>query len=152
MINEYERASVFELLIEELRQRECYLVLEGQYRMRDFVLIGLAINLPAAAQTNRAIRLHPVPRFTIAADALTVRRAVEAQRPFTVAGPSSTLLGEQSGKVEAWLYPVKILSQLAITAELANYGAPIDVNAQAVEIEMTPVRTTISYSHAAFTI
>ena len=95
--------------------------------MRDFVLIGLAITLPAPAQTNSAIRLHPVPRFTIAADALAVRRAVEAQRPFTAAGPSSALLGEQSGKLEAWLYPVKILSQLAITAELANYGTPIAI-------------------------
>jgi hypothetical protein len=118
----------------------------------NFLLAGLAITFPVAAQINPAIRLHPIPRFSLTADSLVIRRAVEPQKPFTVAGPSSALLGEQSGELEAWLFPVKILNQLAITAELTNYGAPIDVNAQGAEIEVTPAMTTITYSHAAFTI
>ena len=62
------------------------------------------------------------------------------------------MFGRQDGKFEAWLWPVKILSNFRITAELADYAVPIDVNALAAEIKVTPAETIITYSHAAFTI
>jgi hypothetical protein len=77
---------------------------------------------------------------------------VEAGKPFTVAGERGAIFGEQSGSFEAWLYPIKILSHFSITAELADYPVPIDVAAQASVIEVAPGMTTISYSHAAFTV
>ena len=73
-------------------------------------------------------------------------------RPFTVAGENGAILGRQSGKFEAWLWPVKILSDFKIRAELKDYAVPIDVNALAAGIEVTPGETVITYSHAAFTI
>ena len=72
--------------------------------------------------------------------------------PWTVAGEYGGLLGRQNGKFEAWLWPVKILSNFKISAELADYPVPIDVNALAAEIRVTPAETIITYSHAAFTI
>ena len=72
--------------------------------------------------------------------------------PWTVAGEYGALLGRQNGKFEAWQWPVKILSDFRIRAELADYAVPIDVNALAAEIKVTPAETTITYSHAAFTI
>ncbi len=104
----------------------------------------------AAAQPLPALR--PVSRFPFGADPLTITRTVEAGKPFTVAGEHGAILGEQSGIFEAWLYPVKILSQFRITAELADYPVPIDVNQQAAVVEVSPVMTTITYSHAAFTV
>ena len=77
---------------------------------------------------------------------------MEAGKPFTVAGERGAIFGEQSGTFEAWLYPVKILSHFSITAELADYPVPIDVGAQAATIEVAPAMTTITYSHAAFTV
>ena len=79
-------------------------------------------------------------------------RPVEPSKPFTVAGEYGAIFGEQSGKFEAWLYPVKILSGFRISAELADYPVPIDVSALAATIEVAPAMTTITYSHAAFTI
>ena len=79
-------------------------------------------------------------------------RPVEAAKPFTVAGEHGAIFGDQSGGFEAWLYPTKILSHFAITVELADYPVPIDVQAQAASIEVAPAITTITYSHAAFTI
>jgi glycogen debranching enzyme len=73
-------------------------------------------------------------------------------KPFTVAGPHGAILGRQNGRFEAWLWPVKILSDFRIRAELADYSVPIDVNALAAEITVTPAETIITYSHAAFTI
>jgi glycogen debranching enzyme len=96
--------------------------------------------------------LQPIPRFPIRSDPLAIIRPVEAGKPFTVAGERGAIFGEQSGMFEAWLYPVKILSHFSIMAELADYPVPIDVSAQAATIEVAPALTTITYSHAAFTV
>ena len=72
--------------------------------------------------------------------------------PFTVAGERGAILGRQDGHFEAWLWPVRILSNFRIGAELSDYPVPIDVNALASEIRVTPGETVITYSHAAFTI
>src|SRR5450755_673011 len=76
----------------------------------------------------------------------------EPRLPWTVAGEHGTLLGRQDGTFEAWLWPVKIISHFRISADLDNYAVPIDVNALAAEIKVTPAETVITYSHAAFTI
>lgn len=99
-----------------------------------------------------ASALQPIPRFPIRSDPLAITRPVEAGKPFTVAGERGAIFGEQSGTFEAWLYPVKILSDFSITAELTDYPVPIDVSAQAATIEVAPAMTTITYSHAAFTV
>jgi glycogen debranching enzyme len=48
--------------------------------------------------------------------------------------------------------PVKLLSHLTIEAQVEGYSVPIDVNEQAAEVEVRPDRTTITYSHVAFTV
>ena len=106
--------------------------------------------LSAVAEQPPALR--PIPRFALAADPLTITRAVEPYKPFTVAGERGAIFGEQSGAFEAWIYPVKILSGFSITAELADYPVPIDVTSHAAVIEVAPAMTTITYSHAAFTV
>src|SRR6266478_7162677 len=114
------------------------------------VLLWLIIAFTGVAQPPLA--LHPIRRFPIPADALAIARPVEAAKPFTIAGERGAIFGEQSGTFEAWLYPVKILSGFRIAAELADYPVPIDVTALASVIEVTPAMTTITYSHAAFTV
>jgi glycogen debranching enzyme len=103
-----------------------------------------------AAQPSPTLR--PVPRFPLSADPLTITRSVEPGKPFTVAGEHGAIFGEQSGIFEAWLYPVKILSQFQITAEMADFPVPIDVNKLASVIEVSPAMTTITYSDAAFAV
>jgi glycogen debranching enzyme len=72
--------------------------------------------------------------------------------PFTVVGPRGALLGAQDGSFEAWIFPWKIFSNLRIHAEVQNYPVPIDVNEQAAVIEVCPDHTTITFSHAIFTV
>ena len=116
--------------------------------MRLLLALGLTTALAAIAQ----IPLHPIPRLPTAGTALDIVRPAETSKPFTVAGQRGAIFGEQNGTFEAWLYPVKILSHFTIAAELADYPVPIDVTAQAAAIEVTPAMTTITYSHAAFTV
>jgi glycogen debranching enzyme len=112
----------------------------------------LGATLGIQAGIHAQLPLHPVGRFPIARSRLAITRAVEAAKPFTVAGEYGAIFGEQIGTFEAWVYPAKILSGFRIQAELADYPVPIDVSTLAAVIEVAPEMTTITYSHAAFTV
>ena len=112
-----------------------------------FVLVYVLSTLPSLSQA-----LHPVPRFPMPSSPLRIIRAAELTKPFTVAGETGAVFGRQDGSFEAWIFPVKILSAFQITAELANYPVPIELNPLAAVIEVYPDHTTITYSHAAFTV
>ncbi len=99
-----------------------------------------------------AAELTPIPNFSKSATSLQIVSRCVPRAPWSVAGEHGALFGRQNGRFEAWLWPVKILSDFTIQAELANYPVPIDVNALAAEITIAPGETTITYSHAAFTI
>ncbi len=113
--------------------------------MRSFLCLVFAAVLPAA-------ELAPLPSFAKPASGLQILAPCSPRMPWTVAGERGAMFGRQNGKFEAWLWPVKILSNFSIRAELADYAVPIDVNALAAEIKVTPAETIITYSHAAFTI
>jgi hypothetical protein len=83
---------------------------------------------------------------------LKIIRTAIPSHPFTVVGPRGAILGSQDGSFETWIFPWKIFSNLRITAEMQNYPVPIDVNEQAAVIEVRPDHTTITFSHANFTI
>ena len=78
-------------------------------RIRLAAWLVMAFTLPAQQPPQN--RLHAVPKFPIASDPLTISRSVQPEKPFTVAGPFTALLGEQNGQFEAWLFPVKILTK-----------------------------------------
>ncbi|HEY3964661.1 MAG TPA: hypothetical protein VGM05_08945, partial [Planctomycetaceae bacterium] len=96
--------------------------------------------------------LQPTTNFETRSNGLQIVSPAIPARPWTVAGEHGALFGRQNGKFEAWQWPVKLLSDFRIRAELADYPVPIDVNALAAEIQATPAETTITYAHAAFTI
>jgi glycogen debranching enzyme len=111
-------------------------------------VVLLAMMATAHAQSGFA----PLENFTPARSALHIERHVEPEKPFTVAGECGAFMGNQDGQFEAWLFPVKILSHMQIEARVEGYDVPIDVNADAAEIDVEPDHTTITYSHVAFTL
>lgn len=111
---------------------------------------ALPVALWAAAAA--AAQLAPVPRFPIRPDPLTIVQPAQFAKPFTVAGEYGAIFGDHSGAFEAWQFPVKILSRFSITAELDDYPVPIELAEHAAAIEVAPAMTTITYSHAAFTV
>jgi hypothetical protein len=78
-----------------------------------------------------AADLKPLSDFAAQSQDLEIVSPCVPGRPWTVAGEHGALLGRQNGKFEAWQWPVKILSDFRIRAELADYAVPIDVNALA---------------------
>lgn len=102
----------------------------------------------AAAQTGSNGTEH----FALREGGLAIRRQAEAGKPFTVAGMQGVIVGRQEGVFEAWLLPVKLLSNLRIEAEVDAYPVPIDLNEHAAEVEVFPDHTVITYSHIAVTV
>ncbi len=97
--------------------------------------------------------LPAVPAFGLEQEpALHIAREVDPAHPFSVIGPRGALLGRQDGSYEMWIFPWKILSHMRIRAEMQDYPVPIDVNPCAAWIDVTPVATILTYSHANFTI
>ena len=114
-------------------------------------MLGVVMMLGGIASAQTAT-LRSLDNFSIKGDGLAIRQHVESGKPFTVAGIQGAMLGEQEGTFEAWVLPVKLLSNFAIRADVEGYSVPIDLNADAAEIEVFPDHTVITYSHIAFTV
>ena len=112
------------------------------------LLLGLALT----AWPMGAGSLDPIPAFFSSPQGLRIDAPCQPGKPWTVAGEYGAMFGRQNGKFEAWQWPVKLLSNFSISAQLADYAVPIDVNALAAHIQVTPAETIITYSHAAFTV
>ena len=114
------------------------------------VLLGTGAYAPAQSW------LQPIPAFPLAGPAdvggLVIHQRSSSLQPFTVAGECGAFVGQGDGSFEAWNWPVKLLSHMRITAQVQDYTVPIDVNDQSAEITVQPDHTTITFSHAAFTV
>jgi len=132
----------------------CKAASQTRWLWASLLLLSSAVLL-AAQQPDRAspTMLRVLPAFpTEQPDQLRIRRDIMPLKPFTVTGPRGALLGQQDGSFEAWIFPWKILSHMRITAEMKDYSVPIDVNDQAATIDVQPGYTTITFSHANFTV
>jgi hypothetical protein len=117
------------------------------HRALKFVCVCCSIGA-ATAQTA----WQSTPAFSLPSSPIALTRPAQPHLPFTVAGDIGAIFGQADGTFEAWVFPVKIASHFRITAELAGYPIPIELQDYAAAIEVNPERTTITYSHAAFTV
>ena len=111
-------------------------------------LLLLAHSCWLAAQSD----WESTPAFPLPASPFAIARPAQPRMPFTVAGEAGAIFGQGDGSFEAWVFPVKIASRFRITAEMAGYPIPIELADYAAAIQVNPERTTITYSHAAFTV
>lgn len=119
--------------------------------MRCALAVAVAVLFPALCAGQELVPLA-LRDVSLSAPALQISRHAERGQPFTVAGPRGIVVGEQSGTFEQWVLPVKVLSHMTLEATLAGYTVPIDLNAAARAIEVSPERTVITYSHIGFTV
>ena len=98
-------------------------------------------------------RCPPVPRFAIAPSPIGLRGDVRPHQYLGVVGPRSAWLGTETGEAELWVHPLKLASRLP-----ARLPDPRLRRARARErtsrgrIEVRPEATTITYTHATFTV
>ncbi|MGA2537131.1 MAG: hypothetical protein ABSF53_14035 [Terracidiphilus sp.] len=120
-------------------------------RFRNNLRLAVAMMF-AAASATQGQTFSSIPAIPFDTAGPVIRAHAEMFKPFTVAGERGVVLGQQDGTFEAWVLPIKLLSHTTIEAQMEGYSVPIDVNEQAAEVEVRPDRTTITYSHAAFTV
>lgn len=117
---------------------------------RYLLILLLSATLPAIAQSPS---LAPLASFPIASTHLPrIAQQTAPVKPFSVVGPRGAILGRQNGEYEAWIFPWKIFDRMRMTVHMKNYPVPIPVNAHSAWINVQPDETTITYSHANFTI
>jgi len=145
--------GAFLVLLHELSAQEQKSILNESARADHIVLDGLAQRTSLKqASTLESSSVAPVSRFPLPFDALTIHQAAHPHNPFSVAGETAAILGQQDGSFELWDFPVKVLAHVHLHAELAGDPVPIDVNALAASIDVSPDHTSITYLHAAFTV
>lgn len=110
------------------------------------IIIALAVVLQSAHLCAS------VDRFPVRKSDIAILAQPRFEQPFDVAGPRSLIVGLQNGVFESWIYPVKVLSDLRVEAEMAGYPVRLELNKLAANIEVNPAYTVITYSHIAFTV
>jgi glycogen debranching enzyme len=93
-----------------------------------------------------------VDRFPIRSDAFQLDRATQAGAFFDVVGRRSALFGYENRSFEAWVYPLKIIDDFALSFRLDGYPLDIDGRDITASINVRPESTTLVYAHAAFTV
>jgi glycogen debranching enzyme len=93
-----------------------------------------------------------IKRFPLREEGLHLERRAHAGAFFDVLGRRSALLGYENRELEAWVYPLKILDDFALSFRLEGYPLDIDGRDIVGTIEARPAATILTYAHAAFTI
>lgn len=115
-----------------------------------FFLVGVERTLGTAAHAQPA---DWVPRFERPASGLVLDRPTQAGAFVNVAGRRAAAFGYEHQTFEVWAYPMKVLKDFELAFEVEGYS-PIPVPGPDVmtHIEVRPEATTITYTHATFTV
>jgi hypothetical protein len=94
---------------------------------------------------------HPSP-IDWRADSLALRGPARAGAFIGIEGRRAAAFGTETGTLEIWAWPVKLLHGLTLSFQTPLYADPIPGAAIARSVEVTPGGVTITYTHAAFTV
>lgn len=93
-----------------------------------------------------------VPRFEIHSSPITLSGDVRPHQYLGVLGRSAAWLGSESGEAEVWAHPLKLASNFQLAFRIPDYVEPIRGADVARTVEIRPELSTITYSHATFTV
>jgi glycogen debranching enzyme len=116
------------------------------------VPVLLSVALSSAARAAAPGELPPVPRFALAPSPIGLRGDVRPRQYLGVVGPRSAWLGTETGEAELWVHPLKLARDFSLSFRIPEYAEPIRGADVARTVEVRPEATTITYSHATFTV
>ncbi len=109
----------------------------------------LVLATPGAAQPQQDI---VVPKFDFEPSSLALRYDVRPRQYLGVLGRAAAWLGSETGEAELWVHPIKLANNFKLAFHIPDYVEPIDGYDVARFVEVRPELTTITYSHATFTV
>jgi glycogen debranching enzyme len=118
------------------------------------VLCLLLVAAPHAAAQDAVAEAVPrlTPRFAREGSGPELERRAQAGAFLGVTGRRSAVLGYERGEMEAWAYPLQILDRFRLTFRLEGYPLEFDGADTLSLVNVRPEATTLTYTHAAFTI
>jgi len=93
-----------------------------------------------------------VPKFEIEATPMGLKGDVRPRQYVGVIGRASAWLGQETGEAELWVHPLKLASDFQLDFSIPDYMEPVRGSDVARTVEVRPEITTITYSHATFTV
>lgn len=90
-------------------------------------------------------------KFPLSSSGLELQRHTQLGSFFPITGRRSAVLGYENQPLEAWVHPLKILDDFKLAFQLEGYPLEIQATDVAVNIDVRPEATTLTYSHSAFT-
>jgi len=100
-----------------------------------------------AAQTDLR-----VPKFEIAESPIALHGDVRPNQFLGVEGRRAAWLGTETGEAELWVHPIKLANHFELSFRIPDYVEPIRGRDVARKVTVRPEMTTITYTHATFTV
>ena len=97
-------------------------------------------------------QMPATPKFNLRKSGLELERHTQAGTFFDVVGRKSAVAGYENRSFEAWVYPLKILEDFKLSFHLQGYPLEIQGADTMTKISVRPEATTLTYTHAAFTV
>jgi glycogen debranching enzyme len=91
-------------------------------------------------------------KFTLKKSGLELERPIRVGAFYDVAASKSAIFGHESGSLEAWVYPLKILDEFELSFQIDGFPATFSALDNPVNINVRPEATTLTYAHPAFTV
>jgi glycogen debranching enzyme len=112
----------------------------------------LALSLAVATPTIDSVSDLAVPKFAILPSPLTIRGDVRPLQYLGSVGRKAAWLGLETGEAELWVHPLELADDFRLDFKIPEYVQPIRGANVARTVEVRPEITTITYTHATFTV
>jgi len=93
-----------------------------------------------------------VPKFAIEPSPIGLTGDVRPRQYLGVVGRKAAWLGSETGQAELWVHPIKLANDFQLDFQIPDYVDPVKGADVARTVEIRPELTTITYSHATFTV
>lgn len=107
---------------------------------------------PPAAQARPLVPAGAVPRFPVETSDISLSRPAQPFTYFDKVGRKFAVLGFESGSVEAWAYPLKILRGFEFSFLLGSSTQPIAGRDIVRAVTVDPAVTTLTFVYQSFTV
>ncbi|KPK08562.1 MAG: hypothetical protein AMS20_01875 [Gemmatimonas sp. SG8_28] len=93
-----------------------------------------------------------VPKFEIDPSPIALHGDVRPHQYLGVVGRAAAWLGTETGQAELWVHPMKLAADFGLSFVIPDYLEPVRGADVARTVTVRPELTTITYSHATFTV
>jgi glycogen debranching enzyme len=116
------------------------------------VAVSAILLLVVAAPAPDSVAALAVAKFPIEPSPLAIRADVRPRQYVGAVGRAAAWLGSETGEAELWVHPFKLASDFQLEFKIPDYVDPLRGSNLARTVEVRPELTTITYTHATFTV